>query len=149
MFGGFAPPRREQDAAGAQPLHTKKASGICTERNIVKCLASYEGAGAHAYFGGAHAARASALDAKLSSFAEPFAGKMVAIWFPISAFVTLGLEHSVANMFIIPLGIFSGAAVSWKTFFMSNLLPVTLGNIIGGAVAVAAVFSFMFGKLGK
>ena len=44
---------------------------------------------------------------------------------------------------------FSGAAVSWKTFFMANLLPVTLGNIVGGAVAVAAVFSFMYGKLGK
>lgn len=85
----------------------------------------------------------------MASMAKDVAGKMVAIWFPISAFVTLGLEHSVANMFIIPLGIFSGAAVSWKTFFMANLLPVTLGNIVGGAVAVAAVFSFMYGKLGK
>merc|ERR1719238_2282616 len=85
----------------------------------------------------------------MASMAKDVAGKMVAIRFPISAFVTLGLEHSVANMFIIPLGIFSGAAVSWKTFFMANLLPVPLGNIVGGAVAVAAVFSFMYGKLGK
>ena len=85
----------------------------------------------------------------MASFAKDLPGKMVAIWFPISAFIALGLEHSVANMFIIPLGIFSGAAVSWKAFLMANLLPVTLGNIVGGAVAVAAVFSFMYGKLGK
>jgi formate/nitrite transporter len=85
----------------------------------------------------------------LASMAKDTAGKMVAIWFPISAFVALGLEHSVANMFIIPLGIFSGAAVSWKAFFLKNLLPVTLGNIIGGAVCVAAAFSMAYGKLGS
>jgi len=71
---------------------------------------------------------------------------MVAIWFCISSFIALGLEHSVANMFIIPLGIFSGASVSWKAFALNNLLPVTLGNIVGGAVMVAAVFSAVYGK---
>jgi len=81
----------------------------------------------------------------MASFAKDLSGKMVAIWFPISAFVALGLEHSVANMFIIPLGILSGAAISWKTFVLKNLLPVTLGNIIGGAVMVAAAYSFAFG----
>jgi formate/nitrite transporter len=85
----------------------------------------------------------------MASFAKDLPGKMVAIWFPISAFIALGLEHSVANMFIIPLGIMSGAAVSWKTFFLKNLLPVTLGNIIGGAFFVAAAFSFTYGALGK
>ena len=40
----------------------------------------------------------------MASFAKDLPGKMVAIWFPISAFIALGLEHSVANMFIIPLG---------------------------------------------
>ena len=49
-------------------------------------------------------------------------GKMTAIWFLISAFVALGLEHSVANMFIIPLGIMSGAAVSMQSPCIS-LLP--------------------------
>jgi formate/nitrite transporter len=85
----------------------------------------------------------------LASFAKDAAGKMVPIWFCISAFVALGLEHSVANMFIIPLGIFSGAAVSWKAFLLKNLLPVTLGNIIGGAVCVGAAFCMAYGKLGK
>jgi len=85
----------------------------------------------------------------LASFAKDAAGKMVPIWFCISAFVALGLEHSVANMFIIPLGIFSGANVSWKTFLLKNLLPVTLGNIIGGAVCVGTAFCMAFGQLGK
>lgn len=85
----------------------------------------------------------------LASFAKDAAGKMVPIWFCISAFVALGLEHSVANMFIIPLGIFSGAAVTWKTFLLKNLLPVTLGNIVGGAVCVGTAFCMAYGKLGK
>jgi formate/nitrite transporter len=85
----------------------------------------------------------------LASFAKDVAGKMVPIWFCISAFIALGLEHSVANMFIIPLGIFSGAAVTWKAFLLANLLPVTLGNIVGGAVCVAAGFSKAYGKLSK
>jgi formate/nitrite transporter len=85
----------------------------------------------------------------MASMAKDLPGKIVAIWFPISAFVAMGLEHSVANMFIIPLGIMNGAAVSWKDFLLKNLLPVTLGNIVGGAVMVAAVFSYAYGALGK
>lgn len=85
----------------------------------------------------------------LASFAKDAAGKMVPIFFCISAFVALGLEHSVANMFIIPLGIFSGAAVSWKSFLLSNLLPVTLGNIIGGALCVGTFFCMAYGKMGQ
>merc|ERR1712070_240586 len=85
----------------------------------------------------------------MASMAKDLPGKIVAIWFPISAFVALGLEHSVANMFIVPLGMMNGAAVTWKAFLMKNLLPVTLGNIIGGAVCVAAFFSYAYGSLGK
>jgi len=85
----------------------------------------------------------------MASMAKDLPGKIVAIWFPISAFVAMGLEHSVANMFIIPLGILNGAAVSWKAFLLNNLLPVTLGNIVGGAVCVATAFSYAYGKLGK
>jgi len=85
----------------------------------------------------------------LASMAKDVAGKMIPIWFCISAFVAIGLEHSVANMFIIPLGIFNGAAITWKSFLLANLLPVTLGNIVGGAVCVAAAFSMAYGKLGN
>merc|ERR1712023_347825 len=82
----------------------------------------------------------------LASFSKDVPGKMVSIWFCISAFIALGLEHSVANMFIIPLGIMSGASVTWKAFFLKNLLPVALGNIVGGAVCVAAGFQTVYGK---
>ena len=76
-------------------------------------------------------------------------GKMTAVWFPISAFVALGLDHSVANMFIIPLGILRGADIGLKTFFLKNLIPVTLGNIVGGALCVMAPFGTTFGGWGK
>ncbi|CAJ1435775.1 unnamed protein product [Effrenium voratum] len=82
----------------------------------------------------------------LASMAKDATGKAVAIWLPISAFVTLGLEHSVANMFIIPAGIFAGADVSWTAFLLNNLLPVTLGNTFGGMVCVALPFSLLFGS---
>lgn len=66
-----------------------------------------------------------------------FAGQALLIWFPIFAFVAIGFEHSIANMFAIPVGIF-GSAINWKTYtitywqyFMNNLLPVTYGNLIG------------------
>jgi formate/nitrite transporter len=76
-------------------------------------------------------------------------GKIFAIFFPIMGFVALGFEHSVANMYFIPVGIFlqtlagvaapSGAGLTplgWDTFLVRNLLPVTLGNIIGGGLFV-------------
>jgi formate/nitrite transporter FocA (FNT family) len=76
-------------------------------------------------------------------------GKMTAVWFPISAFVALGLDHSVANMFIIPLGILRGAKVTVADMFLKNLVPVTLGNIVGGALCVMAPFGINFGTWGK
>ncbi len=69
------------------------------------------------------------------------------IWFPISAFVALGLEHSVANMFLIPMGLACGADVSFWQFLTANLLPVTLGNIVGGALCVATPYALAYGRL--
>mmetsp|Transcript_53105 Transcript_53105/g.126687 ORF Transcript_53105/g.126687 Transcript_53105/m.126687 type:complete len:350 (+) Transcript_53105:111-1160(+) len=85
----------------------------------------------------------------MASSASDMAGRMVGIWFPISTFVAIGFEHSVANMFLLPLGIFAGGAVSWKAVFLKNLLPVFVGNIVGGAVIVAMGFSYQFGRLGQ
>jgi len=82
----------------------------------------------------------------MASGCASLAGKMVAVWFPISAFVALGLDHSVANMFIIPLGMMRGANVSIYDFLMKNLLPVTLGNIVGGALCVMGIYGSAFGK---
>jgi formate/nitrite transporter len=81
--------------------------------------------------------------------ARQIIGKIFAIFFPIMAFVAIGFEHSVANMYFIPTGILlmNGAGfgsipgvdpniLNWINFLWRNLLPVTIGNIIGGAVFV-------------
>jgi formate/nitrite transporter len=88
--------------------------------------------------------------------------KILAILFPITAFVAAGTEHSVANMYFIPIGLmvknFGGAAffenigktaldfpnLTLGNFFLENLLPVTIGNIIGGAVMVGLIYWFVY-----
>ena len=74
--------------------------------------------------------------------------KVVAIIFPISAFVAAGFEHSVANMYFFPLAMLlqdGGAtgAITWAGFF-SNMLPVIMGNIIGGSVLVGLVYHIIY-----
>jgi formate transporter len=61
-------------------------------------------------------------------------GKITAMWLPIMTFFALGFEHSVVNMYILPSGMMFGAAISVKQILFWNLLPVTLGNIIAGAL---------------
>jgi len=84
--------------------------------------------------------------------------KIMAIIFPITAFVAAGFEHSIANMYFVPFGLlikdFDPAFVTehgldltnltWGNFLLNNLLPVTIGNIIGGAVLVAAIYWSIF-----
>ncbi len=75
----------------------------------------------------------------LSYAARDVAGKILAIIFPISAFVALGFEHSVANMYFIPLGMMVGNTISLGQL-LGNLVPVTIGNLIGGSVLVGLVY---------
>lgn len=89
--------------------------------------------------------------------------KILAIIFPITAFVAAGFEHSVANMYFIPMGLFIKAGantpfwgagleftaadyanLTWGNFLLANLLPVTIGNIIGGAGMVGLVYWFIY-----
>ncbi len=87
--------------------------------------------------------------------------KIISIIFPITAFVAAGFEHSVANMYFIPYALLvkdfdpefmakvaekvpNLELLTWKAFFINNLIPVTIGNIIGGAVLVAAVYWVVF-----
>ncbi|MDE6309028.1 MAG: formate/nitrite transporter family protein [Muribaculaceae bacterium] len=65
--------------------------------------------------------------------------KMLGCWFPVMTFVALGFEHSIANMFFIPLGMMEGADVTAWQAIANNLIPATLGNIVGGALLVGAV----------
>ncbi len=73
-------------------------------------------------------------------------GKAVGIWIPVMVFVTLGYEHSIANMFFIPAAIYSGADITWGAFLADNLLPATLGNIIGGGVFVGCAYWYVYLK---
>ncbi len=92
--------------------------------------------------------------------ADTMAGKILGIFFPIWLFVTSGFEHSVANMYYIPAGILaksnetfasvSGlteevlAGLTWSDFLLGNLLPVTLGNLIGGSIFVAVAYLYAY-----
>lgn len=90
--------------------------------------------------------------------ARSMTDKIMSIIFPITAFVAAGFEHSVANMYFVPVAIFAKAtapgsfweqvgktaadypALGWQAFFIKNLIPVTLGNIVGGVLLVGAVY---------
>ena len=78
--------------------------------------------------------------------AQHTSGKIMGIWWPIMAFVALGFEHSIANMFFIPLAIFEGAPVTWASFIVDNLIPATLGNIVGGAFFVGTLYWYAYIK---
>jgi formate/nitrite transporter len=101
----------------------------------------------------------------LSYGAESMTGKIFAIFFPIWLFITSGFEHSVANMYYIPAGIMarsnpafiklvelSGVSqemlsnLTWSGFFINNLIPVTLGNIVGGGLFVGIAYWYSYKK---
>ncbi|MDP2688549.1 MAG: formate/nitrite transporter family protein [Deltaproteobacteria bacterium] len=67
-------------------------------------------------------------------------GKIMALWLPIMTFFALGYEHTVVNMFVIPTGIMLGANVTLSDWWLWNQIPVTLGNLLGGAVFTATAF---------
>ena len=73
-------------------------------------------------------------------------GKALGIWVPVMLFVTLGYEHSIANLFFIPAAMYGGADITWGQFIVDNLIPATLGNIVGGAVFVGLVYGYIYGK---
>jgi Formate/nitrite transporter len=75
-------------------------------------------------------------------------GKLVGCWFPISTFVGIGLEHSIANLYILPCAMLLGAPLTLGTVIMKNIVPVVLGNFIAGAVVVAGSYSYQFGAIG-
>ncbi|MDF9831409.1 formate/nitrite transporter family protein [Parabacteroides sp. PF5-6] len=76
--------------------------------------------------------------------AKDISGKCIGIWIPVMLFVTLGYEHSIANMFFIPAAIYSGADILWSAFILQNLIPATLGNLIGGAVFVGCAYWYLY-----
>lgn len=96
----------------------------------------------------------------ISFAAKDVVSKIVGLYFPIMMFVICGFEHSIANMYYISAGLFAKlvpaytqaaaaagldlGSLTWGNFFLVNLLPVTLGNIIGGAVCVGCAYWFVY-----
>jgi formate/nitrite transporter len=87
---------------------------------------------------------------------DDMVGKFFGIWFPIMAFVSSGLEHSIANMYFIPAGIFTqgfimdptkiNAGINWVTMWTNNVIVVTLGNIVGALFFVGILYWVAFRK---
>jgi formate/nitrite transporter len=82
----------------------------------------------------------------LGMSAKQTSGKILGMWWPVMAFVAFGFEHSIANMFFIPLAIFEGVNVTWFSFVTDNLIPATLGNIVGGSFFVGTLYWFVYAK---
>jgi formate/nitrite transporter len=98
----------------------------------------------------------------ISFAAKQVHGKIMGLFFPIMIFVLAGFEHSVANMYYISAGLFAKtnaayaqaatdagvdfSGLTWGHFFGKNLLPVTLGNIVGGAICVGVVYWYVYLK---
>ncbi|MEX0788133.1 MAG: formate/nitrite transporter family protein [Anaerolineales bacterium] len=94
----------------------------------------------------------------LSFSARTTMDRIVAVIPPITAFVAAGFEHSIANMYFLPVALLIQAVdpafatasgvdltrLGWESFLVRNLLPVTLGNLVGGSVLVAAVYWFVY-----
>lgn len=85
----------------------------------------------------------------LGMSAKDTVGKILGMWWPVMAFVAIGYEHSIANMFFIPLAMMHGLDISIADLFIKNLIPATLGNIIGGAVFVGLAYWYSLIKLDK
>jgi len=94
----------------------------------------------------------------LTYSARTITDKILAVVPPIAAFVAAGFEHSVANMFFIPMGLLvksdsafvaghevAGVShLTWGRFITANLVPVTIGNVVGGALMVGAIYWFVY-----
>jgi len=86
----------------------------------------------------------------MATAARDVTGKILACYVPIMAFVASGFEHSIANMYFIPTGLLLSdelgrevPGLNWSNFFLDNLLPVTLGNILGGVLFVASAYWYV------
>ncbi|MDU9375574.1 Nitrite transporter NirC [Methanocorpusculaceae archaeon Sp1] len=89
----------------------------------------------------------------LALAADEVISKIVAIWFPIMAFVASGYEHCVANMYFIPAGIITNAIgggsanteiLNWGTMWTSNIIWSTIGNIVGAVIFMAVIYYYCY-----
>ncbi len=83
----------------------------------------------------------------LATAARTVSGKILGILFPIIAFVAIGVQHSPANMGYFSVGLIEGGSgIGWEEAIWWNIVPASIGNIIGGAVLVGLLFWYTFGR---
>jgi len=132
----------------------KMASGAVGERAVAIANAKVNLPFGEAFFRGIGCNWLVCLAVWMALSAKDVAGKILAIFFPIMAFVALGYEHCVANMYFIPMGLLLKGAVgvaaadveslTWVRLLTVNLIPVTLGNIVGGAIFVGSTYWWVY-----
>ncbi|MCB5952397.1 formate/nitrite transporter family protein [Enterococcus sp. BWT-B8] len=120
------------------------SAGVYLEETLLIAQTKISAPPAAAFFSGIGCNWFVGLAVWLCYGAKSDAGKILAIWFPVMTFVAIGFQHSVANMFVISAAIFEGGA-TWSGF-ISNFIPVYLGNIVGGAVFVSLLYFYGLGK---
>lgn len=141
-------------ASGQTGLFNGALETLTVNTALVKCSYSFPGA----FLLGILCNFLVCIAVWMSFAGERIADKILALFFPIFLFVASGYEHSVANMYYIPAGIFmnvqnavqtagGGAEIlTWGVFFCKNLFPVTLGNIVGGSALVGGIYYLVYGR---
>ena len=83
----------------------------------------------------------------LATAARTVSGKILGVLFPIIAFVAIGVQHSPANMGYFSVGLINGGSgIGWGEAILWNIVPASIGNIVGGAVLVASLFWYTYGR---
>ncbi|WP_438348785.1 formate/nitrite transporter family protein [Paenibacillus sp. FA6] len=113
-------------------------SGVYLEKVVEMAAHKLDDSFVQAFVSGIGCNWLVALAVWLSYGSDNMSGKILGIWFPTMAFVAIGFQHVVANMFLIPAAIFEGY-YSWGEYLI-NFVPVWLGNLTGGAIFVAAAY---------
>jgi len=134
----------------------KTASGAVGARALAIANAKINLSFGEAFFRGIGCNWLVCLAVWMALSARDIAGKILAIFFPITAFVALGYEHCVANMYFVPMGMFlkdaigiggpEFGALTWSKFLTANLIPVTLGNIVGGGIFVGCAYWWVYSR---
>ncbi len=142
--------------SGIWKLDAHQVGGTALAIAAAKCNLTWS----EAFMRGVYCNALVCLAVWLAYSARTTTDKILCVLFPITAFVAAGFEHSIANMYFIPMGLFlqgHGEVITaaqpgrvdlsnltWSGFLLDNLLPVTLGNILGGAVMVGLVYWFIY-----
>ncbi|EIC84076.1 formate/nitrite transporter family protein [Serratia sp. M24T3] len=112
--------------------------GVFLAKSVATAQAKVSADFMHSFISGVGCNWLVCLAVWLAYASKEMGGKVIGMWFPVMAFVAIGFQHVVANMFIIPAAIFAGA-LTWSQYF-PNFVAVFLGNALGGAGFVGLMY---------